>query len=118
MVGRNSREAKRLTFVRAALPFLLLLAFFILYQVLNAAFFVEWLGCGCPPLVDKVEVYPVFNANDLTRIVLPVLAVLAGFSAFWVSRGVGRGGRIVYRLSYCSAAGILTALFITVFRWR
>ena len=102
-------------------PLFLFYLLFVPYQIVNANFFVNWLGCGCP-VVDEYgnTVQKYFNANDFSECFWLFIALFAVALSVLISKKEFKKKwmKILYVI-IITAISFMTACFFSVaFRWK
>lgn len=69
-----------------SLPYLLMLFFTPIYNILDQKIFVEIFGCGCVPSAQTNMFNIDFNANDLRLIVYNIFALLLLSSVYFYQK--------------------------------
>ena len=83
-----------------SLPYLLMIFFTPIYNILDQKIFVEILGCGCVPYTQTNMFNIDFNANDLRLLVYNILAVAITVLGLFLSKKIeSKKIKIIYILT-------------------
>ena len=100
------------------LPFVIMPAFILPYQILDNLILVDIFGCGCVPGAQTNMLNIAFNANDLRRVVFFALTILMSVWGFRISK---RFTKKPSKILYCAAVVIVNAALalwvIQTFMW-
>lgn len=83
-----------------SLPYLLMIFFTPIYNILDQKIFVEIFGCGCVPYTQTNMFNIDFNANDLRLLVYNILAVAITVLGLFLSKKIeSKKIKIIYILT-------------------
>ena len=92
------------------LPFIIMIIFIPIYNVLDSIILVDIFGCGCVPSAQTNVLDIPFNANDLRAAVFSALTIGLSIWSVVISKTFNRK---IAKLLYCFAA-ILLNIMLTV----
>ena len=83
-----------------SLPYLLMIFFTPIYNILDQKIFVEIFGCGCVPYTQTNMFNIDFNANDLRLLVYNILAVAITVLGLFLSKKIkSKKIKVIYILT-------------------
>ena len=83
-----------------SLPYLLMIFFTPIYNILDQKIFVKIFGCGCVPITQNNMFNIDFNANDLRLLVYNILAVAVTVLGLFLSKKIkSKKIKIIYILT-------------------
>lgn len=94
----------------AAIPFVFMPVFIVIYRILDSLIFVEVFGCGC---------VQTFNANDLQRIVFPIVTIILTISGIYIAKAFQNWRKkIVYCVAVLIENVLLSNWVLNTFMWK
>ena len=101
-----------------SLPYLLMIFFTPIYNILDQKIFVEIFGCGCVPSAQTNMCNIDFNANDLRLIVYNILAISITFLGLFLSRKIeSKKLKIIYVLTILVFNILLAYKICQLYMW-
>lgn len=101
-----------------SLPYLLMIFFTPIYNILDQKFFVEIFGCGCVPYTQTNMFNIDFNANDLRLLVYNILAIAITVLGLFLSKKIkSKKIKIIYILTILAFNIMLAFKISQLYMW-
>lgn len=92
----------------AVLPFISMLIFIPIYNILDSLILVDIFGCGCVPSTQTNMLHNSFNANDLRLTVFSVLTIGLSLWSIVIAKNFKRK---IAKPLYCIAVILMNVFF-------
>ena len=101
-----------------SLPYLLMIFFTPIYNILDQKIFVEIFGCGCVPYTQTNMFNIDFNANDLRLLVYNILAVAITVLGLFLSKKIkSKRIKVIYILTILAFNILLAFKISQLYMW-
>lgn len=101
-----------------SLPYLLMIFFTPIYNILDQKIFVEIFGCGCVPYTQTNMFNIDFNANDLRLLVYNILAVAITVLGLFLSKKIkSKKIKVIYILTILVFNILLSFKISQLYMW-
>lgn len=101
-----------------SLPYLLMIFFTPIYNILDQKIFVEIFGCGCVPYTQTNMFNIDFNANDLRLLVYNILAVAITVLGLFLSKKIkSKKIKVIYILTILAFNILLAFKISQLYMW-